>query len=385
MGCRDPKLRFQITDVVKSTRAIEILRSSPAGSVIAFDEAQYFQPILVEEWVKAADRGVYVIVGMPSAAQMSLFTKFDVAPLNLNSECQICGKEKSALVIYQKTLKEPTLVCESCEHDYSDRTIAELLAEVEASDPFKGEKKTYQPFYNIPMEGWTFVRGDSPARFDIIREAISKVPGLVADPRNPGRELKYVDVGCCSGFFCDAMTSIGYTATGVDVTKNFIDWASRVALFKRQSIQYLRQDAEEFLTSSDSLFDVTSSFATIQWVMAQRNYEAGVNCFKKLFDRTRHVCIVEMGYSTEEIYKSKILDRPSDIDKSWVLDIMKTHGNFADIAFYPAGHKGIWRDIFVGFKQMPGDPAEISMSDRVTAFVRRSSLAKTLARRLTRG
>jgi hypothetical protein len=34
---------------------------------------------------------------------------------------------------------------------------------------------------------------------------------------------------------------------------------------------------------------------------------------------------------------------------------MNEHGNFAHIDFYPAGHLGIWRDIFVGYKKMPAD------------------------------
>jgi hypothetical protein len=240
-----------------------------------------------------------------------------------------------------------------------EQAIARLLAEVRDSEPFKGENKTYQPFYGIDMPGWTFVRGDSLARFDIMRDAIARCAGLEA-AIGSGHKPTYVDVGCCSGFFCDAMTDAGFEATGVDVTKNFIDWASRLARLKGQTITHLCQDAEKFLLSSTAPFDVTSSFATIQWVMAQRGYPAGVNCFKALFDRTRHVCIVEMGYSTEDIYKSKILDRPCEIDKGWVLGIMKEHGNFQHIDFYPSGERGIWRDVFIGYKKVPASDGKQS-------------------------
>lgn len=353
MGCRNPVLNFAITDVLKTDQAIEKLKTAAPGSVLAFDEAQYFQPSIVEAWVAASRRGVNVIVSTPSAAQLAKLADYEIEPTNLSATCAACGREKSTVVIYKTNLKDPTPVCADCESEHYKNTVSELLADVKASEPFKGENKTYQPFYDLPMEGWTFVRGDSLSRFEIIRDALEHYPNIKAEPGNPGKEITYVDVGCCSGFFCDAFTSHGYSATGVDVTRNFIDWANRVALLKRQSIKYLQEDAEKFLTSSDSKFDVTSSFATIQWVMAQRGYQAGVNCFKALFDRTRHVCVVEMGYSTEDIYKTKILDRPSEIDKDWVLRIMKEYGNFAHVDFFPAGHRGIWRDIFIGYKQKP--------------------------------
>lgn len=385
MGCRNPALSFTITDVLRTDQAIEKLKTAAAGSVLAFDEAQYFQPSIVEAWIAASRRGVNVIVSTPSMAQIEKLAAYDIEPTNLSATCAACGREKSTVVIYTANLKDPTPVCSDCDSEYYKQTVRQLLDDVKESEPFKGENKTYQPFYNLPMDGWTFVRGDSLSRFEIIRDALANYPYIKADPGNPGKEISYVDVGCCSGFFCDAFTSHGYSATGVDVTKNFIEWAKRVALLKRQSITYLQEDAEKFLTSSDTKFDVTSSFATIQWVMAQRGYQAGVNCFKALFNRTRHVCVVEMGYSTEDIYKTKILDRPSEIDKDWVLRIMNEHGNFAHIDFFPAGHRGIWRDIFIGYKQKPADPngrkADTTVTEHAAAPVGiRERIRRILAR-----
>jgi hypothetical protein len=120
--------------------------------------------------------------------------------------------------------------------------------------------------------------------------------------------------------------------------------------------------------------------------MAQRGYAAGVNCFKALFERTRHVCIVEMGYSTEEIYKTKILDRPGEIDKHWVLGIMKEHGNFQHIEFYPSGERGIWRDIFIGYKTAPGSIQRTDGEVKVATISRQGGgILKRMARRLLGG
>jgi hypothetical protein len=63
-----------------------------------------------------------------------------------------------------------------------------------------------------------------------------------------------------------------------------------------------------------------------------------------------------MGYTTEPIYQDKIQDRPAEIDRSWVMKLMEESGQFKTIELHPAGEHGIWRDIFVGFKNVPSAP-----------------------------
>lgn len=382
MGCRVPKLGFPITDVVPTATARALLEAAPAGSVVAFDEAQYFQPELAQHWLEASRRGVFVIVGTPSRAQLALLTAAGVSPRNLDADCALCGHVKSDTVIYKTNLKEPTHVCSACARTFEADALAKLLADVEAGSPFPGEKHTYQPFHQIGMPGWKFVRGDSLARFSLLCDALQRYPGLAADVENPGKERTYADIGCCSGFFCDAMTGIGFTATGVDVGSDFIDWAGRMALHKRQSIRYVREDAERFLTSSSDQFDVMSSFATIQWVMAQRGYEAGVRCLHALFARTRHVCVLEMGYTREDIYKDKIADRPCEIGREWVLQQMRQHGGFAHVEMYPAGTGGIWRDVFIGFKTMPRAARDLTLKERMALRLRTSPWPARIKKRL---
>ena len=169
-----------------------------------------------------------------------------------------------------------------------------------------------------------------------------------------------MDFGCCSGFFCDAMDSLGFQSSGVDVRQDFIDWGDRLAKIKGKSINYLRGDLPDYLDKTASDFDVTSTFATIQWVMDQKGYDRGVDCIEKIFSRTREICIFEIGYTEEEIYQSKITDRPEEIDRQWVFNILEQKGEFAQIEFYPAGEGGIWRDLFIGFKNKPAPrPSEL--------------------------
>ena len=352
MGCRTPGYNFKIDHVVDTQEAKRLLVAMQKGEMAVFDEAQFFLPEIVSAWCKAAKRGVLVLVGTPSARQLDILQKKGQEITEIKVPCQ-CGKADATTVIYEENLTYPTHLCADCKDSHQKEVLTDIFKEMRETDPFPGEDKSYQPFHNVDMPGWEFVREDSGARAELVKRAVERCPALVSAREQGGQKLTFLDLGCCSGFFCDAMTEYGFSSTGVDVTKRFIDWAERIAKLKGQNIDLRAEDAKKYITSSDEKIDVTATFATIQWVMTQQGYDAGIECFKHLFDRTRHICIVEMGYTLEDIYKERIPDRPREIDKNWVLDIMQEFGDFAKIEVHPAGENGIWRDVFVGFKEEP--------------------------------
>ena len=57
----------------------------------------------------------------------------------------------------------------------------------------------------------------------------------------------FIDLGCCSGFFADAMAHRGLLAK-FDVSKDFIAWASKLANIKAQDISYTQEDLLVYLT-----------------------------------------------------------------------------------------------------------------------------------------
>lgn len=352
MGCRDPELNFKIDHVLKTDATVACLETLEPGTMAVFDEAHFFKPSIVRAWQTAAQRGLQILVGTPSRAQLEQLEDSGSAATELTVPCR-CGKADATSVIYEDNMTYPIHLCDECNAEQYNAIMKQLLEEIRVSEPFPGEKKTYQPFFDVDMEGWDFVRGDSMARFRLMEDAVARCPSINPTVDSADTRLSYLDLGCCSGFFCDAMDDIGFSSTGVDVTKNFIDWCNRLAKFKGQNISYIKEDAKKFITGSDEKVDVTSTFATLQWVMTQQGYEAGLDCFKQLFDRTEHICVVEMGYTLEDIYKDRIPDRPREIDQKWVLDIMREFGDFAVIEVYPAGENGIWRDIFIGYKEVP--------------------------------
>lgn len=359
MGCRDKKKKFRIDHVIDSQAAAELLSSQEPGTLVVFDEAQFFRPAMVHDWQLASDRDVDVLIGTPSAAQLSILETVPHELRHLQVPCS-CGAEKSTRVVYNDNLVYPTHLCGRCYEEHMKREVRQLLETVKASEPFPGELHTYQPFYGVEMNGWGLVRKDCMARLNIVLDAVSRSEDVSNKLASSVGQPSFIDLGCCSGFFADGMSTKGFISHGVDVSKDFIAWGTQLALIKGQAVDYRKQDLLSFLKMSDKHYDVVSTFATVQWIMAQSGYDAGLQCFEEIFDKADSICVVEMGYTTEDIYRDKITDRPREIDRDWVLNLMKASGKFDTIELHPAGENGIWRDIFVGFKAPPTSRREFN-------------------------
>jgi thymidine kinase len=357
MGCRDQNKSHQIDDVIDSHEAAKLLEAQEPGTLVVFDEAQYFQPDLVHGWQQAAERGVDILVGTPSKDQLTRLEGVPHELVDMKVTCS-CGAEESTHVVYKDDLIYPTHLCNRCYEEHMTLEVDRLLEVVKESEPFPGDLHTYQPFFDIEMNGWGLVRKDCMARLNIIVDAVSRCGAVSQKIDAAVEQPSFVDLGCCSGFFADGMTTKGFLSAGVDVSEDFIKWASQLAVIKGQAVTYTQQDLLEYLTSSTKHYDVISTFATVQWVMAQKGYEAGIRCFDEIFDKADSICIIEMGYTSEPIYNDKITDRPSEIDRDWVLKLMEGSGKFDTIELHPSGENGIWRDIFVGFKAPPTSARE---------------------------
>lgn len=357
MGCRTPNTSFPIDYVCDTKEAGQILGKMNAGDMAVFDEAQFFSHQIVKHWNTAAKNGIEIYVSSPSASQLLRLKTVKNEHHQFTVNCSVCEVELATDVMYKSDLTYPSHLCSGCKNKYMKTEIDELLKTVKESEPFPGKFHTYQPFFGVDMSDFELVRGDSQARLNIILEAVNRNQSVQELLDNSGNQPTFLDLGCCSGFFADGMNHHGFRTTGVDVTKHFIDWAETLASLKGQAITYKQQDAYQYLKELDTNFDVTSTFATVQWVMAQNDYETGLECFKMLFDKTNHIAIVEMGYNTEEIYKDRIKGAPT-IDGDWVRKMMEDLGDFESIEFHPSGENGIWRDVFVGFKKQPASDTQ---------------------------
>ena len=66
-----------------------------------------------------------------------------------------------------------------------------------------------------------------------------------------------------------------------------------------------------------------------------------------------------MGYTSKPIYNDKNTDLPSEIDRDWVHKLMEGLVKLDTIELHPLGENGIWRNIFVGFKDPPTSAREV--------------------------
>lgn len=139
------------------------------------------------------------------------------------------------------------------------------------------------------------------------------------------------------------MAAAGFSSTGVDVQKIYVDMARSLSTFRDSSTTYIQQNAYDFSKGTEK-FDIISSFATIQWVMVQRGYAEGSESLVNLMNRENRVFVLEMGYTSEDIYKGKI---EVEIDRKWSENVLRNEGGFANVKGYWAGQNGLWRDVFI--------------------------------------
>ncbi|MFC1863850.1 class I SAM-dependent methyltransferase [Thermodesulfobacteriota bacterium] len=362
MGCRTPKLNWTIDHFVSAKDAVKMLAKIPSGTLTAFDEASWFGINIVASWAEAANRGVDIILGSISEEQKYELRRLGFTPTELKASCMLCDNEEASEIFYYKIPDKRNnmiLICELCkkaikfnsQRSSSKRQLNEtdlqFLEELREIEPFPGKKHAYQPLYEIPTRGWKYVRYDTELRADLMLKTYLEFYGDPTQADNNGNNISYIDLGCCTGYFCEFMAKHGFASSGVDVNKKFITLAKKVTQAWQNNVGYLQSNVLKFLEeNTDKQYDVTSSFATIQWVIAQSGYDEGLKCFDWLFKATKKMCALELGYTSEDIYKDKL---PLDIDKEWIIKTMKERGHFDKIIFFNKEEHGLWRDLYIGF------------------------------------
>jgi SAM-dependent methyltransferase len=355
--CGQPGLTCDLDHFVSSEEAASILSTVPAGSLVAIEEGYAFSRTVVDDWSLASKRGVEVVVAAPSGHQILLLDDQEYVVTNLTVRCQRCESCDATEVVI--TADGSTLsVCGACFGELATEARATIVQCLRDEHPFPGEEVLYQPVEFPELDTWRLARWDSTARADAIDDVLRDLAISPADPRTT---TTYLDVGCNTGLFCDYFARRGFRSKGVDATRRFITAARLLDSFFRRLtrpskewVLYERANAYEYLRDTQQeRFDVTSAFAVFQWLMIQRTPEHGLQCIEWLAAKTNRVCVLEMGYTREELYREQL---PVEIDRDWVLTAMKERGGFADIRIIGASPDGLQRDLFVGVKN-PGATA----------------------------
>lgn len=351
--CGEAGLTCEIDHFVSREEAAAILASTPPGSLAAIEEGYAFTKAAVEDWRAASNRGVEVVVAAPSGNQISLLDEHEYEEINLKVPCQRCGSREAEEAIIKSDGEGTLAVCVGCFDLLAGEARASIMRALREEHPFPGEDALYQPIGLPEVEDWRLARWDTSGRADAMIEVLTDL-GLF--PGGLGPSPTYLDVGCNTGYFCDYLASRGFRSKGVDATERFIKSARLLeAFFRRQAresqewVLYELANAYEYLRDTQQeRFDVTSSFATFQWVMIQRTPQHGLECIKWLAAKTKNVCFLELGYTREEMYRDQL---GVDIDREWVLWAMQEWGGFSDVRVIDASPGKLQRDLFVGVKR----------------------------------
>lgn len=347
LASRTPQLSMPLTHFVSLPEAVEALATLGPDAVAGFDEAQYFGEGIVRHWLEAASRGVDVIVATPSAGQLAELERRGVAPTVLRLSCEICQHADAARSFRFPNRDGTLALCDRCAEPLLASVHAELVDRLRRQGPNPGEKSLYQPVELPEFKGWEAIRQDSERRADILGQVAAEA---MSDRDPTGPMPTYLDVGCNTGYLCHLMRRRGFLPTGVDVVHDDLVVARLLeCYFRRDGATFICADAHDYLRqTAREPFDVTSAFSVFQWVMIQKSPQHGIDCMKWLFEKSRSVCVLEMGDSSEAHYRDRI---GIDIGTDWTRQTMEEHGSFDEIRIFVAEENGLKRDLVLGIRR----------------------------------
>lgn len=317
------------------------------GTLVVIEDVYGYSGATAHVLRDAARRGLDIIAVAPSGAQCSAL-KGDATIMILSKPCDRCGERPGQHPVIEAESGQAATYCDRCfelARDEASRWMRQVLKD---GGPHPGTEYLYQPIDLPGYEGWKVVRPDSRRRAESMSDAVRR-----HWPAGDGSG-SFLDIGCLTGFFCDHFASRGFSARGVDVTKTNIEVARVLETFYRRPARanpvfaiYERTDAYDYLKATkDDPVDVTSALSVFQWVMLQRDVEAGLDCIRWLAARTQHIMFLEMGYTDEDIYKDQL---PIRIDRTWMEARMREAG-FTTIELIDREAHGLRRDIYVGIR-----------------------------------
>ena len=370
LTCRRPGLVAPLHHFVTPEQSAEILRKTAPGTLVAFEEAQYFGPSLVPHWLEADRRGVELLIASPSGGQLRRLDGHACDRVHLVIRCQRCGAA-DAVSYFRLADREATVsVCESCRDEMVREGHRQILDRLRAMHPSPGEQVIEQPVELPECAGWHVTRPDYRALAGLMAFTIRRA-GLEGE----GSRLRgYLDVGCGTGYLCHQLRKLRFFCEGVDPSEDNVAVARLLDSFlRRDHNAWVTAEPCQYLSDVQGRrFEVTSAFNAGRWLPPG---DAGAQCLRRLFDMTEQLCFLSAGPAAAG----------AGIDDAALARLMLEAGAFSDVQVYEASGHGLAADVFVGTKVPGGRPAEAVR--RVAAASTIDSLLdemETLAARLSR-
>ncbi len=337
-------------DALAGSRELpDLLGALEPGTLAVVEDAYGFSDATVQAWLAASARGVDVVLVAPSRQQLATIDGPGISIREFTNACERCATRPASRVVLRDTDGSTGVFCDACFSEMAEQALLRMRELLRDGGPHEGQEYLYQPIEIPPFSDWRVVRTDSPARARVMHDAIVKasVLSVSASPT-------FLDIGSTTGYFCDYFAARGFQSKGVDLTHKNIEVARLLDSFVRRPrrasgafVVYEQSDAYTYLRDSQAeRVDVSSSLAVFQWIILQRDVQAGIDCIQWLAAKTKQLMFLEMGYTEEELYRSKL---PITIDREWVVRQLQDAG-FSSIRCLDRGEHGLRRDIFVASK-----------------------------------
>jgi SAM-dependent methyltransferase len=342
----------RIDHLLETVELEEVLEEADPGTLVAVEEAQMFGSSAAEAWKRSAERGVDLIIVSPSAEQIERLDATEYSTVDFPVRCEVCGSRDAVTAVLDEATDLVVSVCGDCfetKQAEAGRRIVQLLVE---ELPHRNERAVYQPVELPECDDWPVSRPDSAARAELI-EVIMDELGLLEG--SLAGHHTYLDIGCSTGFFCSRFQRQGFYAKGIDAVEKNIAIAKLLDSYVRRQhrpskkfVTYVAGDAYQYLRDTPhERFDVVSAFSVIQWIMTQRSLDEALRCFDWTFEKTKQLCVIEMGYSSQDRYDELL---PIEVDRDWVEQTM-ARGRFDELRVIEAEEAGIMRDLFIGIRR----------------------------------
>ena len=341
LTCRRPGLVAPLHHFVSAEQSADILQRTPPGTLVAFEEAQYFGPSLVPHWLEADRRGLHLLIASPSGGQLRRLDGHACDRVHLVIRCQRCGAA-DAVHYFRLPDREATVsVCESCREEMLREGHRQILQRLRAMPPSPGQAVTEQPVELPECAGWRVTRPDCRAIAGLMAFTIRRA-GLGSEG---SRLMSYLDVGCGTGYFCHQLRKMRFFCEGIDASEENITVARLLdSYLRRDHNAWTIADPCEYLSGArERRFDVTSAFNAGRWFPG----DDGAACLRRLFDMSDRLCFVSAGPPTGSGFENDAVARR-----------MLVAGVFADVVVYEAAGHGLASDLCVGIKVRGGHPAQ---------------------------
>jgi hypothetical protein len=288
ISARAEGLVFPIDHVVDTTECAQLLAAEEPGTLVAFEEAQWFTEALVPAWVDADDRGLDVLLTTPSRRQLDAFDRLGhrYGRTHLRALCSVCERREAGRYFRRGGDDDSLSVCKRCARRLRREVRGVLRRRIKADESAAGKARAYP----VELRGFRR-RVDHSAELEW--DTLKKLTNVAGLPQL-NRSLSALVLGSDTGFICHRLRRWGFgTIVGVEEDRDRREVAELVdSYFHRDHASYVAMDPCRYVLDTTRTFDLVFATGSLAQALASRPPEERAAALTALRERTAALCVV---------------------------------------------------------------------------------------------